>query len=313
LSEATSTKIEPNALIEFLAWVHSESHSEELTVIQSEVLERLKLTPAPAARAIVLSGQRVAGAYFTCLPGRLAILGAVRTITQHEQLGSRLLVELATELSHEYKVELVQAAVADVDFAAQQMLEAAGFRYLATVDQMWLSPIVATSIDDATQGQQHSAWQPRWTDMSEVAEANFLTLLESTFQESLDCPELNNLRSIRDVLDSFLLGRRFSELKNWRVAWEGRRMIGCLILEEHENSVSEIVYMGLAPSARHRGMGKQLVGQAVERALSQGLSGVALAVDMRNVPAIKTYVRCGFRPLRRLKVYLIRSGKPHAA
>lgn len=314
MSEPIVSKIELQAIPDFLRWVHYETSEAELAIIESEVLQRQKLAPTPRPREYTAHGQRLAGVYFTCLPGSLAMLGAMRTLGGFEHLGSQLLTESVAELRDVLSIAQIQAAVDEKDLTGQRMLERSNFCYMSSVDQMWLDigsstqilppyPLSSFSLDSEHE-KADSRSGVHWTNATLLTEQQFTELLEATFHGSLDCPELSGLRPMNDVLSSFLMGQEFAEVSNWLVVWLEDDPVGCLLLADHPNLVSEIAYMGLVSVARHRGLGMELVRHATERAKRLGHSGLVLAVDVRNEPAIRTYARCGFRFHRRLKVYL---------
>lgn len=309
MREQVSSKIATSSLLEFLRWVHFELPDQELSLIAAEVQQRLQLVASPAPRQILSDGRRLAGTYFTCLPGRLAMLGAIRTLPDCEQLGSQLLTELVRELRERHSILQIQAAVSDRDEAAQRMLLAANFQHLTDIDQMWLdtTKLLASpnALDtDSLKEVPRPDIALQWTPASNLTQSTFTELLESTFQDSLDCPELNGRRESGDVLASFLMRRPFEEVQNWEVATLKGELVGCLMLSLHPNQVIELAYMGLVPAVRRLGLGHQMVLHAVQLARLQQHHGVVLAVDVRNKPAVKTYARCGFGFHGRLKVYL---------
>ena len=65
----------------------------------------------------------------------------------------------------------------------------------------------------------------------------------------------------------------------------------------------EVVYLGLAPRARGRGLGAQAVAHALELARPHA-SALELAVDVRNLPAARLYRDAGFIPFDRRAVHL---------
>jgi ribosomal protein S18 acetylase RimI-like enzyme len=68
----------------------------------------------------------------------------------------------------------------------------------------------------------------------------------------------------------------------------------------------ELVYLGLAPSARGRGLGKQLLQHGLWLLNGRRERTLTLAVDQRNTPALAIYEAAGMRPVVR-RVALIRS------
>ena len=58
----------------------------------------------------------------------------------------------------------------------------------------------------------------------------------------------------------------------------------------------ELVYLGLAPGARGRGLGRQLLRHGLGLLHERRERSVTLAVDSRNTPALSLYESEGFRP-----------------
>ncbi len=307
------------SVTEFLNWIHFELSPDEIGVIESVYLDRQKTAPAPLPLEIAGDGRRLAGAYFTCLPGRLAMLGAVRTLSDCEDKGVLLVRTLSELLRKEFSAAQIQAAVGEQDDASQRILVAAGFQHLASVDQMWidLRKDVESSRDSADappaltmkRGSELSASDSQakrlnFGPSTDLDQRRFAELLEGTFEGSLDCPELNGIRHRDEILSSFLQGSNFSEVQGWEMVYDKGQAVGCLLMTEHPNCVSELAYMGLLPAARQQGFGRQIVLHAIRQSVKRGHVGVAVAVDVRNKPAIRTYASCGFQFHLRLKVYL---------
>jgi mycothiol synthase len=73
-----------------------------------------------------------------------------------------------------------------------------------------------------------------------------------------------------------------------------------------------LVYIGLAPQVRGRGLGTILVQQALSTAAEDNRRRLTLAVDSSNQPALRLYFRHGFQKMAE-KVALIRDLQPSAA
>lgn len=147
-----------------------------------------------------------------------------------------------------------------------------------------------------------------WTP--ERVEEALLMALERSYIDTLDCPELCGLRSVRDVLESHrAVGRYDGSL--WWLVFEHGRAEGCMLLTvcpEHESV--ELVYLGLSPVLRGRGLGAKLLNGGLRVVLGAaasfgeastgvgrcmvGVGGVTCAVDTRNEPAMRLYRRTGF-------------------
>lgn len=133
-------------------------------------------------------------------------------------------------------------------------------------------------------------------------------LLDQTYVETLDCPELCGLREARDVLESHrAVGVHDPNL--WWVAFgpdaadggsgaESRQPIGCMLLNPcPEQDAIELVYLGLAPGARGRGVARWLLDHGLRSVSMRPESRITCAVDLRNGPAMRLYQRAGFARL----------------
>ncbi len=123
-----------------------------------------------------------------------------------------------------------------------------------------------------------------------------VTALNATYQDTLDCPELCGLRATSDILASHQSTGEFDP-HLWWIVRLGQRPLGCLLLNPcPEQRTVELVYIGLAPPLRGKGLAKRLLvdGLAAVRAKFPGWT-MACAVDLRNAPALKLYASLGFR------------------
>jgi len=134
--------------------------------------------------------------------------------------------------------------------------------------------------------------------------ARFAKLVEATYERSLDCPAVNGVRNVDDVL----LGYRstgYFDPERWFVVRHRSEDIGCLILTDYpEHATWELIYLGLLPTARGRGWGVESVRHA------QWLCGKSVrirliaAVDASNEPALQIYAAAGFQSWDRTSAYI---------
>lgn len=124
----------------------------------------------------------------------------------------------------------------------------------------------------------------------------FVSALDSTYLETLDCPELCGMRDTRDVLESHRATGKFDPRYWWLLIDEAGVPGACLLLNPcPEQRTIELVYLGLAPATRGRGIGRALItyGLGITCATRNGWD-VACAVDDRNAPARNLYESLGF-------------------
>ena len=84
----------------------------------------------------------------------------------------------------------------------------------------------------------------------------------------------------------------------WTLLLDGGRPAGVLLLSGlgvGGQMGAEVVYLGLAPAARGRGLSAPLLALAERAAATTSGRLLALAVDSQNAPAVAVYKRAGFR------------------
>ena len=127
------------------------------------------------------------------------------------------------------------------------------------------------------------------TDDSELAVA-----LERSYEQTLDCPELCGLRDIGDIISSHRATGEWDPELWWLVRDGGEPTGAALFNPCPEQKHSELVYMGLAPESRGRGVASRLLDFGLHETLSRWAHPITCAVDERNIPAQKLYERTGF-------------------
>lgn len=136
-----------------------------------------------------------------------------------------------------------------------------------------------------------------WETYSEEAHPRFARTIAASYEKSLDCPALAGRRDIEDVVAGH---RATGEFRPglWFLLSEGSGQMGVVLLAPAPPTESmELVYLGLVPGARGRGIGDLLLKQALHATQAYGLPKLMLAVDSGNAPALKLYYRNGMRRL----------------
>ncbi len=200
--------------------------------------------------------------------------------------------------------ELVRALLADRRFEAdlaQAMLDpnrpldrapliGAGFEALAELRFMD-RPLPGGPVDEPTLGHDL-----RIEACGEAPAESLYRLLLETYQDTLDCPGLAGARRVEDVLEGHRAAGRFRPDFWRRLVVDGAPAGLSLLNPNPESGCVELVYFGLAPSFRGRGLAGLLLRDAIRTAIAAGLPRLSLAVDDRNLPALKVYRRHGFVP-----------------
>lgn len=144
-----------------------------------------------------------------------------------------------------------------------------------------------------------------WRPFEPAMEGEFRSVLQATYQGSLDMPELEGARSLDDILQGHRSAGRFVA-ERWqlgRLPGEPDAAAVLLLAEIPGRNVWEIIYLGLTPPARGRGLGRQSLQRALELARPH-VPWVELAVDLRNIPATRLYQSSGFAVRDRRAVHL---------
>jgi ribosomal protein S18 acetylase RimI-like enzyme len=132
----------------------------------------------------------------------------------------------------------------------------------------------------------------------------FHATLERTYEGTLDCPEVNGLRSIEEVIRGHQAQGAFVPSR-WQLARAGAEPAGVLLLmEQPDGGDWEAAYVGLVPGHRGRGLGRELMAQALCEAKAGGAARLTLSVDRRNGPAVRLYRSLNFEECGRRLVLL---------
>jgi mycothiol synthase len=150
-----------------------------------------------------------------------------------------------------------------------------------------------------------------WRFFEPALEGEFRAVLHNTYVGSLDMPELEGTRSLDDILEGYRATGRFAA-STWclgQVPGEPETAAVLLLAGIPSRATWEVVYLGLTPAARGRGLGRAVLRHALELARPH-VSRLELAVDLRNTPAIRLYRSAGFVVRDRRSVHLAVLAKP---
>ncbi len=118
--------------------------------------------------------------------------------------------------------------------------------------------------------------------------------LDASYIDTLDCPELCGVRSTRDVIESHRSAGVFDP-HHWYLVEHDHAPVGCCLLTHAPDQESvELVYIGLGPSIRGLGLGRDLLTHAIANLGAHNAKEITCAVDTRNTPALRVYAEMGF-------------------
>jgi len=250
------------------------------------------------AAAIVMERPGRTGMLFRCdvdAPGvdAEALAAVVRRVSEEAMDGGLAMVQAFVRLNERQDVP---------------MLSAAGYVFLAELVYMQLELMTDTENTDT---RHAAAWTVRNYDQFD--QTQLASLIAATYVGSRDCPSLCGVRELPDVLASHRASGGFRP-EFWWVFDSGRTTAGCILVNAATSADDgvEVVYTGVRPEFRGRGLGAAMLQHAVRQTARQGAVEMKLAVDNGNNYAKDIYRREGFEETdRRLAYVMVRGAKNH--
>lgn len=275
-----------------LAFILSAFPSDETSVWRERLLEN---RPEDVCVAQQINNRWVAGVQTQDLGGRAALIWPPASNNRNIDwgpMGECLFGELQRR-----NIDYTQSLVATDRPGPWRALIALGMTQLTTMDYM------VASVHARSQDVTPHSTAPTLAPLELNAEADddsvfsrLCHIVGETYRDTLDCPELNGIRAVEDVVRGY---QTSATLFTWIVRdieAGAAADAGVLLLSDHPtHDQTELTYMGLLPEYRGRGWGRLLVNHALENTLKLGRSKVVLAVDRRNDPAIQQYKTAGFQ------------------
>lgn len=203
-----------------------------------------------------------------------------------------------------------------VAFRAAGFTQVGDLAYLRRIAPAPTTSPPAVRVPEGFQVRSIAALQAAGTPQTEI-DRLLIAALDRSYIDTSDCPELCGMRSTADVLASHRAVGRYDPALWWLFTLADRPE-GCLLLSvSPEQDSVELVYLGLSPVLRGRGLGAWVLhhglrvvhgratagedpgfvdpSQPVPTRNLVGGGGVTCAVDTRNEPAIRLYRRLGFQ------------------
>jgi ribosomal protein S18 acetylase RimI-like enzyme len=310
---------------DWVDWVRWCLHGQSLEAIQSTVLHLLDLeqrsshpVPIMIAKECTENGQ--AAGYAVMYPGSIAGLGHVRYEREVElssqpptdNSASVILARVVRNLCEqaiEQGAELVQAIVplrADPDSASHaprfhasrqdhDVAIAAVMQPVAHLVQMERINFELSAYSDwITRTTELQQSQLQFLPFEAIDAKSWHQLIEATYVETLDVPELNGCRSTVRTLEGYASMLEGSP-RTWWVIQHEQQNIGCLLLSPLAGQQVELTYVGLIPASRGRNWAHGVMDFVEKWCMAQGATRLFLAVDLCNTPAIRLYQRWGFQ------------------
>jgi mycothiol synthase len=224
-----------------------------------------------------------------CAPaaGRTAMVFSSPTLHQSQVSTRATLIRHALEALRDEDIDLAQALLPCEDRLAEAAHLAGGFGHLATLVYMERR---LTSSSPAPR-------VPKGVELvlcDEAPETTLSSVLEASYEGTLDCPGLCGLRQTRDII----AGHRAMgcvEPEGWILLKVDGHFEGVIMINRSpDESGYELAYLGISKAVRSRGLGRVLLEEVVHRFSGRGPGRMTLAADANNTPAISLYASMGF-------------------
>ena len=277
------------------------SHSYSIEEQQIQDFVRMAIAHRSSAGGLMVAeaaGRLVSSAMPVTSPGRTMLVFIPNIIAGELQAeATRQLIDQICLRGKADGIQLAQGLLDPDHSTGIAMMAAASFRDIAELLYLQASSARSVKAGDLPAGY-------RWHHYSPATHDLFARAVLSTYQQSLDCPAVSGLRNIDDVLAGHRATGEFDP-SIWFAVCCGDDPAGVLILSPaHHGQMLELVYVGLVPEHRGRGLGDLLMRKALETATARGTASLSLAVDAANKPALNLYWRHGLRTVGRKKAMM---------
>ncbi|MCH8881573.1 MAG: GNAT family N-acetyltransferase [Planctomycetes bacterium] len=247
---------------------------------------------------IVTQGRLVGSALGVVSPGKVAMI-LISSCMPETALSDAVTqaLEVLEQKAQHAGLAILQSLIPPDCADRAQVLGKAGYAFLA--DMQYLTLKVPQSLPS----------EPRRLDVvvedyRSVDEVVFRNTLGRTYEGSLDCPGLNGLRTMEEIV----LSHRHTGIHDprlWLIAKVGADPVGVVLLTHVPlQPAMEIVYVGVVPEARGCSYGSYLVRLAIEQAVRTRSEHLMLAVDHLNHYAGKIYASFGFNETDRRHAWI---------
>ncbi|MDP6380989.1 MAG: GNAT family N-acetyltransferase, partial [Phycisphaerae bacterium] len=239
---------------------------------------------------VAVEGKRLLGVCFCVrLHGNVVAALPPRLMAgERGSLAADLLAAAAEHIRSRHPRTLIQTLLpVKAPESEKQALLDAGMRHLATL-------VYLERQSKPADARIELVSRLTWLPFERKTRNQFMEVIAATYVDSLDCPGLDGVRRMDDVLETHKHTGRFTP-KCWHLAIFEGQPLGCVLTNpRRRQNVAELVYMGLVPAERRKGFGRQLALRAICDTSLLGLGALALAVDAANQPAVRLYDSLGF-------------------
>lgn len=239
--------------------------------------------PPDAQYAAVVNGELATAGFRLDSPGKTALLFVPSMQAFTHPIDTVVsVIDYLVEAGLQRGMSLFQVLAPPDSPRDAHLLTQAGFRLIAELIYLERPATLPTSTSTDPSGIT-------WIGYDQSTHKLFAETIEASYEDSLDCPDLLGLRQMEDIIAGHKDAGEFDP-ERWFIICHDDRPAGCLLLSRVRNrSALELVYMGLRPAARGKGLAKTMLRRAIQVTVNARLAYITLAVDARNDPARTLY------------------------
>jgi mycothiol synthase len=231
-------------------------------------------------------GKLIAATLVEVLPGKTAIMSPPQPSGEPSAAAPRELIGQVVERLATQGVRLAQVLLPTQGGGDEASLIDCGFHLAANL--LYLVSLIGTL--PSAMPEEDCEFLP----YSPALHRRLTQVVEQTYAGSLDCPSIDQVRAVEDVLEGYR-GAGVFDPARWLIVRRGGNDVGCLLLtDDAAGNQWELTYMGVIPAARGQGLGRAIVRHAQCLAALAGRERLVLAVDANNEPAIAVYTSANF-------------------
>lgn len=273
---------------------------------------------------LVVAGAGRTGMVFLSEPIRTGELGGAR-LARAERAAALRAMCAAVGSDRNDRIAIVQSLPnVDERWATDAFLDA-GFSSVGTLLYMRRAPrsgdakwslgtdLTQVAWPEGVGVVSYRAWEQQESTGGVSADKALIAAMDASYVDTMDCPELCGLRATADILQSHKSTGIFDPSLWWIVTMH-HKPHGCALFSPCPDQRSfELVYIGLSPVLRGKGLGVRLLRHGI--GVCAGINAawsMACAVDERNLPAVRLYESHQFRGFSRRSALVRRIGREDA-
>jgi len=279
-----ATNDEMRTALQLVLRLEWEGHSDYLDSLEKEIVQ---LPVGSLDRPLVIrQANRLVGVVWSqrLLPNVYAVWNPYAKDSSIER---RLFQSLQHRLKQPH-IRLARVVLSIEDKRSAEQFRSIDFQDVTTIDSFaWTVSKVDLLASDRLQLEEVEESNGNFSD-------RMVRVMQATYRESLDCPELAEVLSAHEVLNGYWRGHG-SGVQHWFLVRFREDDVGCLMLnlDEDEQQLS-LSYLGIVPEHRGKGFGAELVTHVQRLSHQFRCRRVILSVDSNNSPAVRIYQRAGF-------------------